>query len=98
MPSRPNQQRVALLDFDPVQFLSRVELLGIDRVARLQIVDFLDQRDVEQHAPCRDSVARYIDRAFACAKTPNLPRTEAVVHLAFPKDMTKRIKMGVGEA
>src|SRR5580704_7726466 len=79
------QQNVTLFDVDAVIFLRRVEVLRENRLAVGEPVDFLDLRNIEQHAATDDAGAGHVDGALARAMGSDLARIEAVVHLLFPE-------------
>src|SRR5215469_2067614 len=94
MASGANQQDIAFSDLQVTELFGCFEILGINRVAQFEPFDLLRPRDIEQDATAHHTIARYVDGTAAGAKTADLALAEAIVHLAFPKHVAERIKMG----
>src|SRR5690242_8161124 len=65
----------------------RVQILRVNRSARLQVVDAFVPRHVHQYAACDNAVLEIEDRVLARTVFGNLVFGIAVIHLAIPEKM-----------
>ena len=99
VPTQTEQQGVALPHVDPLGFLSRLQVLGEDRLAGFQPLLALDLSNVQKHSPGDNAVLHVVNvargglflHAYQGCRPP-------VVHFAVPKLVAEAIQMGEGKA
>src|SRR3989475_108902 len=91
---RADQQRVAPPDRDGVRARRRLQIVHRDRVARLEPVDALHARQVEQHAARRDEARHLLHTVLLGALARDEVGVVAVVEPAVEEAVRERVPLG----